>query len=432
MNKKIFILCSVFTSILVACCILNLPSLVLALVASICLSFVLVSFNEATYLIFYFSPLSYVFIYGRYNIYILIVVAYLGVALFRKNNVVALFPAFLMLLYCIIFASGDVAINIGRFIYPILLLALLFVCQYVEQKDYKTLFYFFLAGFMISIILSFFKEQLPLLTDVFGVDELYLESLGPEDHITRYSGLSYDPNFFTLIDCLAISALLFGEKKTGVIKGIVLIFLVVVGLFTFSKSYILLLAIIFISYLCMRSKAPIKTLVLIGAVLVCLWVIERYSDIRVLSLIEERFASAEDSNDLTTGRIDLWIEYIKYIVNDFKCLFVGEGFNALSLEKAAHNTYIEFIYRFGVVGSILWIIYFVWCSKEIARKVSPKRDLNVSSMVLYIGLFFLSAFHFQQLWCCIFLAWIIPYLEGGQDEKTKCDCSDLQCGKNTV
>lgn len=390
-------------------CVANLPILMLAVVAIICASLVAFNLTDATCILMYFSPLSYILVYNQYNIYILIAVAYMAVTLIKKRYAVGVITLVFLLFYCVCFANFDAPLNIGQFIYPMLLMLLIFVCQNAKKKDYKRYVDYFLAGFIISAIIGFFKDQIPLIQNILDSDILYIDGVETSMNIIRYSGLSYDPNFFALIDCILIAVLLVSETRMNFIKLMTICFLVVVGLFTFSKSYVILLGIIVIIF-ALKNKKMLKTMfiVLIGGS--CLLLAEKYSNLSLLSLIEARFSSANGVNDLTTGRTEIWTEYIRYIFGNAKCLFWGDGFNTFSLRKAAHNTYIDFIYRFGIVGTILWWRYFALSNSYIKKVNGKKTLLNVPGLVLLLGVFFLSAFHFQQFWCCIFLVMISPYL----------------------
>lgn len=426
MGKKTLFLSLFLTILLLGGCIANLPVLILAVVGVVCVSIMLSNLTDATCLLLYFSPFSYILVYNQFNVYILIVMAYIIAVLLKRKNPMGVLTSVFLMAFCICFASSETSLNIGRFIHPILLMLLIFVCQFTQKKDYKSVVIYFTIGFIISAIIGFFKDQIPLIQSVLTSDMLYIAGVETSMSIIRYSGLSYDPNFFALIDCILISLILFSEKHINLIKGITMIFLLLVGFFTFSKSYVILLAIIGVIYVLKNHKKPFRTLSFILVAFVSLLMLEKYSDIKVLSLIEARFSSADGANNLTTGRLDLWIEYLDYIFNNVKCLFLGEGFNALSLGKAVHNTYIDFIYRFGLLGTGLWIGYFVWCKKFVERVGGKKTTFNVAGVVFLFGIFFLSAFHFQQFWCCIFLAMIAPYLNGGEDEKVECDSSNIQ------
>lgn len=426
MDKKSIVFSLILTAMILVGCILNLHALILISVAIICLALVLLDTRRATLILFFFTPLSYILVYNQYNIYVFLMVAYICGALLRRKNAIAILPALFVAAYCVIFSSPDVAMNLGKFISPLLLSGLLFVCYYAERQDYKYILSYFMMGFMVSIVIGFFKNQIPLIRNIFEVNNLVIDGTHSILDFERFSGLSYDPNFFALIDCVLISALLFGEKKTNWLKAMALIALTVIGFFTFSKSFVILIAVIFVLYIFTRTKAPIKILLVALLVGGCLFCIEKFTSLKIISLISARFAYSDTVNDLTTGRASLWIEYLNYIFNDVRCFLVGEGFNALSLEKAAHNTYIEFIYHFGLIGASAWLVYFVWCKRAIDRLGKRKASLNATAIVLMLGLFFLNSLQFQQTWCCIFIALISPYIGEDNNEEFERNSADIQ------
>ena len=425
MNKKTLFLLLLLTILLLVGCVANLPILMLAVVGIVCVSLLFFNLTDATCILMYFSPLSYILVYNQYNIYILIAVAYMAVIMLKRKNPMGIITSVFLMSYCICFANFNAPLNIGRFIYPILLMLLVFVCQFAPKKDYKLFFYYFLIGFVVSAIIGFFKNRIPLIQSVLVSDELYIGGVETSMSIIRYSGLSYDPNFFALIDCVLIAVLLFSETRMNLSKLIIVNFLIVVGFFTFSKSYVILLCIIGVLFVLKNNKKLFKTSFITLIAVCCLLLVEKYSNIKLLSLIEARFASANSANDLTTGRLDLWVKYMEYILSNIKCLLVGDGFNTLSLGKAVHKTYIDFLYRFGILGTMLWWGYFVLCNGFVKKIGGKKASFNVAGFVFLLGIFFLSAFHFQQLWCCIFLIMISPYLNGEENEKIKCGSSDI-------
>ncbi len=406
------------TSILLGGCIWNIPSMILIAVCVICALLVFLNIRDATFLLFFFSPLSYILVYNEFSLYIFIALAYIAAVLTKYKNYRGLVPAFFLISYCVIFANFDVSIKIGQLIYPILLLLLYFTCQFIAPKDYKNVMAYFTIGFITSAVIGLFKDQIPLLQSFFSTDTLFIDGVETSMDIQRFSGLSYDPNFFTLVDCIIISMLLFSGKQLTMLKGLALLFLIIIGFFTFSKSYVILLMVILVSYVLKYSKKPIKNMIILAVCFLCLLVVENFTSINVLSLIQARFSSAENTNDLTTGRADLWIDYLDYILSNPKCLVFGEGFNALSLDKAVHNTYLDFLYRFGILGTCLWIIYILSCKKMVDPTVNGKTHPNIVGIVFLSGIFFLSAFHFHQLWCCLYFAMIAPYINREYNQPT--------------
>ncbi len=426
MSKKILLLFFAYTTLLLVGLVFNIQILLLATVSLLCVSIFFLDMNHATYLLFCFSPLSYILVYQQYNLYILPVVVYILNASVKRKSTMAILFAPLLTVYCMVFADFRNSIKLGQLISPLLLLLIWFVCRVTEKSDYPKLVSYFTVGFVVSACIGFFKNQMPLLQEILVTDSLYINGMDMPDEITRYSGISYDPNFFALVDSILIAILLLQKRRKSFTEAVVLVFLTVVGFFTFSKSYVLLLALILIVFAFENSRHPFRTMLIIGVTFGCLALIDYFSGIKILALVQARFNAADNVNDLTTGRTELWLEYLDYILSNIRCLLFGNGFNALSLRKAVHNTYIDSLYRFGITGTALWSFYLWYCKKEVVRKCRKKTSSLLPAVVFLLGVFFLSAFHFQQFWCCIFLAMICPYLNGEtQDEKTECNCTHL-------
>jgi len=378
--------------------VLNLLAMVLA-----CGMIFFCENKTAINFLFFFSPFSYIFIYNQYDIFIFIAVAFIIKYLTRRIiKAIMLFPV-LLLVYCMAFADPSVNLRIGHFVYPVLLCLTLTVCVVAKQENYRDAVQFFTVGFILSAIIGIFKKDIPSIYVLFDRDYLYIADVETSMSIQRYSGLSYDPNFFALIDCILIAYMLFNYRGINKKNGTQLLFLIIAGFFTFSKSYVLLLAVIVVIYILKNSRYLVRSVVFITLFVVALVLSESYTDIKVLSLIKARFTAPSAANDLTTGRMDIWANYLTYLFQNPKTLFWGEGFNAFALGKAAHNTYIDFIYRFGIIGTMLWALYFYLCYQTVIMKCQNQRirGIPVPVAVCLAGIMFLSAFHFQQLWCCI-------------------------------
>ena len=331
-----------------------------------------------------------------------------------------------VLLYCVIASDFSSGLKIGYLIYPILLFLMMFVCIDADHSEYKNLIQVFTIGFILSAVIGLFKDNIPSMAKIFESNPLYIQGVEETFGIERYSGLSYDPNFFALLDCVLIAIIVYTNPKFSIVSIAQLVFLITIGFFTFSKSYILMLFIIVIPYIIKEFGRLYKVVFFFSILILCLVIVERFTQLEVLTLIKARFDSADGANDLTTGRLDIWKYYFDHITDSLKILMFGKGFNAPALGKAAHNTYIDYIYRFGLIGTALWLIYFTMCFKIV--KVDKKDNYNGSIfplIILSVGIFFLSAFHFQQLWCCIMLCLLSKNILGEDIEDAEYYCTDL-------
>ena len=85
-----------------------------------------------------------------------------------------------------------------------------------------------------------------------------------------------------------------------------------------------------------------------------------------LNVILTRFSWADNAAEFTTGRTELWSYYLTEILNDLKLLLLGQGFtNVMIYSRASHNTVIQLLYQFGILGSVLLIAWFIGYYYEI-------------------------------------------------------------------
>ncbi len=404
-NKLIYGLCFVALGVLLAGHILNVPAIILFSLIIICALILICDTYTSTCFLFFFFPFSYILAYNQYNLCIFLAVAYIVKSAFKGKLFKCYFYTIFLMAYCFIFSDPDVTIKLGTLIAPILLGLVIFVCKETKGQHYNFYCDLFTDAFIIATVIGFFKDEISSISGLFEVNALYIEGVEESMDINRFCGLSYDPNFFTVIDCLLISIILFRQSKLTLKNVLKLLFLIVVGFFTFSKSYLIILVFIGAVYIVKNSKHITRNTALIIVLFATIAVTESVLDIDLISLLTNRFTTAEDASDLTTGRLDLWYEYLLYIFRQPSVLLFGDGFNALGLSKAVHNTFFEFLFRFGLIGSMLWGIYFIMCYLAVKNKnIVYKKNSLIPLVVCGFGFMFLSAFHFQQLWCCISLA----------------------------
>ena len=138
--------------------------------------------------------------------------------------------------------------------------------------------------------------------------------------------------------------------------------------------------------------------------------------IDIFKVMTERFQSTGgDINKLTTGRFDLWISYIEYLIINPKYLILGKGIGAGILGKAAHNTYVELLYHFGVLGTAFFIS--VLKQFRMLSYTNIKRNMmNYSVLVCILIMYFFwgEIFYFDSPF---HLVLVIAVLNINMDEK---------------
>ncbi len=419
-NKKLMFSLLAIIAAIVVIYVIRRQALLVGVVALISLMILSVPLKDAICIMFMVTPFVNLFNYRQINIYIFIVAACMLKIVLKSRFLKASLFLIVLLGYCILFVNKDVNFRIGSYIEPILLLASLFVCGAASRDVYRPALNCYTLGFIISAFVGLLKNELPAMKRLFDEDFLFVEGLESGETV-RYSGLAGDPNYFAAICYVLIAIILFTNKKLKPYQLIAVVTIAIFGLFTYSKSYILTLIVIIVIYILKNSKHVIRNAVLIGFAVIALAVVENVLKTDVLSLVFARFNNVETANDLTTGRTDLWVEYITYIFDDTKRLFLGMGFNATSLDKAAHSTYIEFFYLFGVIGCMLWTAYLTSCISYVSHTIDGQKlrvTTWVPTLVFLVGFMFLSAFHFRELWCLSCLTLFATYMP--EEELQEC------------
>lgn len=175
----------------------------------------------------------------------------------------------------------------------------------------------------------------------------------------RFYGLFQDPNYYMALLIIAI-ALLIKLRLSNEIKRIpfvtTLSAVTVFGFLTYSKTFFLLIAFIYVVYVILqiRNRRFFLSFALTVGILLTVMVSMQIKD-SPLQVILYRFSTATNMDDLTTGRSDLYGRYTNAIISGVKSFFIGYGLDAEYLTLSPHNLYLEILYYLGAIGIILFI-----------------------------------------------------------------------------
>ena len=208
--------------------------------------------------------------------------------------------------------------------------------------------------------------------------------------IRRFSSFCQDPNFTGAILICAIASWFVAYKKKYINKYVYFIGLGVLGYFslaTISKATYLTIAI-FAVYVVVenivvliKTKQPKRLLELlcyVGVLAIVCAIGWKYVDAMYQRIFNpgsgwwsEGKADTSMSN-LTTGRTDLWMDYIKYIFSSVQILLfgAGAGSNYISM-GAAHSMPLDYLYRFGGIIVIVLLAIFVVSALPYLKKAKP-------------------------------------------------------------
>ena len=106
-------------------------------------------------------------------------------------------------------------------------------------------------------------------------------------------------------------------------------------------------------------------------------------------------------NDLTSGRTELWSKYFAHFDENVLHWLVGSGAGAGDLGGvAAHNTYIDLIYYYGILGTGLLLVTCVIAVGGIKPRQTIVNHVPVICLVA-LSLFLSNLIFFDFVFCLI-------------------------------
>lgn len=198
------------------------------------------------------------------------------------------------------------------------------------------------------------------------------------------TGGQQNPNTLGILCVLAITGLMqirfSGRKKPG--DGLLILFLLVFGALTSSRTYLACLAIMAVLLLFSQKGSLAGKLKLIGSILLAVLAVVVLLALAFPELLEFYY-SRFFVKDITTGRTDLMIIYHKFIVSDPKVLFFGVGlydFLPKMLDRyrvasvVPHNGIQELVIAWGLTGVLLFGL--LWGAMILrSRQLNKKQSL---------------------------------------------------------
>lgn len=263
-------------------------------------------------------------------------------------------------IYCILPIgkyNSNFALHFG-----LLAIAMLFIyilSLYSRKLDFLLCFRIFTFALVIAGVMSLTYFVSPYLQSYF--------ILSYAGSFARFMALFIHTNVLAM-SCeliIAIYTALIIKKKIKKLDVLFFLIISIYGILTFSKAFLLifcaLLLILFIYALKTKWKT---TLAITGIVVAGLAIIIAIKPTYFLTMIDRFFGEltkkssfTEIINTLTTGRYNLWVEYVNFLFSNPLSLFFGKGLGASVLpgKLSPHNMFIAMIYELGLVGTTLFI-----------------------------------------------------------------------------
>ena len=351
----------------------------------ICIIYMLMESNEnALCLMFFLLPFANIFKLGANSTsmytYLSLVLSLKFLFSLKKIDQKFFFFWMLLIIIQIVGCRSEVTLLIKQIEIPILIYGFCNVCT----KITKGLTINLMLGIICSCTVALFSDKLPGLSSYLRVVKAY--ELGIDNH--RFTGLYTDPNYLTvaiILVCISMITLI-NQKKIGKIGYVGCGLLLYFGMLTISKSFFLMLFVVYILFLkqLFKKKKYFSSVVLLIALLI-VFILMLNGKISIFDSFINRLMY---SDDITTGRSTIWMIYIKYIIKHPINMIFGNGIGAESLGYLAHNTYIDFIYYYGIIGTVLFLAII---KRSVKFQAASKKVDNFGPAICFGMLsFFLS------------------------------------------
>ena len=214
--------------------------------------------------------------------------------------------------------------------------------------------------------------------------------LGETYNLGESMQTTYNSNQLAVMFSIATAILVqrLDQKQISKLWGFPLIaysvFLVVL---TRSRTGLLTIALITVIYyliLVLRRKRLLSGIFVLGMIGLLIWAIFNYAPDAAQAVLK-RFV---DQEDITNGRVDLFVDYIKVWLNNSWCFFFGYGIGTyynIETTGSPHNALADILYAWGVVGFLLIVGVILKCWRKSIKKVS-KKDRIVSLLPAIVAL----------------------------------------------
>lgn len=286
---------------------------------------------------------------------------------------------------------------------------------FVEKPDaFKTYARTYAAGLTVSSLIAMFDSFIPTIRQ-------YLDSyftgytVHTAGHLyNRFSGLDIDPNYYAIQVLIGLSCLvmIIMARKGKAIDYVLGMALIVFGLLSLSKMFLLslglLLSFVFLFLFKNDLKQLGKILVLLTALFFIGWVYAK--DYFYEAFLFRFLSQGTDASSLTTGRSTIWFHYLYGITENTKWMMFGNGVTGEYLnDEISHNMYLIAWYYLGLVGILIALQLFFQMNTVLRSNLKRQTSLSffhyssISLILLLVANFALDSFIMHYFGVHLFL-----------------------------
>ncbi|HCD8032720.1 TPA: hypothetical protein ND652_004804, partial [Klebsiella aerogenes] len=98
--------------------------------------------------------------------------------------------------------------------------------------------------------------------------------------------------------------------------------------------------------------------------------------------------ASTDMNSVSSGRVSHWIDAVAlYVESPFNVVFgVGHRMSVRFLGHAVENFFIQNLLDYGIVGTILFVIFLWFLLKPIIKNAKTKNGISVAILLVFTGI----------------------------------------------
>ncbi len=324
-----------------------------------------------------------------------------------------------LLLFCILIYAMKYPKDI-RISYRILPLLLMMAWELLHGGRYSFSYYEYLRDFSELIFCSFLltmdhkKTDYPMISRLLAVSSVFVCSVvlinllkanafdfllifrgsyrfGVGNSAVQNFGLNYNANQLGFICNLSVSGLiqLILSRRQRKADYFLITALILFGVMTMSRTFLVCLALLFVLFVCFGNagtSAKIKRIFAASLVLLLItlagWLI--------MPTVFNSFAARFLEEDISNGRLELFLFYHEHLMSGFRPMFFGTGIQHYTrdlvntynyLSNVSHNGVQEIVLCWGIPGLLL--MASLLCSMISHRKREfRRRNINYIPLIL--------------------------------------------------
>lgn len=299
-------------------------------------------------------------------------------------------PAFFIIaLTMIVKVSNGFSFENNYFLFITTLLVLPFLKREINDKyDLYELTFYFVFGIVLAATTSRFLISNSYISEFIATFDIHGS--------TRYAGFYGDPNFYSAHITAALSGVLLLLLELNSVKRMVALILMAAtllycGLLSVSKSFFLIVVCLLLLWIArllfQKGKVSFKLTVVFLSFIAVIFLLCSTVFADALDLLVARFGRDSTISDFTTKRTDIWINYFNHFEEHPIVLLFGNGYSnsAMVYGRAAHNTIIQLIFQFGIVGCLFLATWFVYFVKSFVNSFTIQLQSFLSLSIVLIG-----------------------------------------------